>query len=130
MEVIAIGWSYKRRQIKQFAIWIASTFIRDCYLQYTNFLSLSNNESVIVNSVITVHTLRKKGEVKTVSAITRLPSSLVPWRSLNWLNGWGRENISGIDCWNSCWQKWGGTNLTKVEKGIFGGDCRGGCMHS
>ena len=34
------------------------------YLQYTNFLSLSNKESVIVSPVITVHTLRKKGEIQ------------------------------------------------------------------
>ena len=33
---------------------------------YINFLSLSKKESVIVGPVITVHTLRKKGEVTTV----------------------------------------------------------------
>ena len=48
-----------------FAIPIASTFIRDYYLQYTNFIRLSNKESVIVNPDTTVHTLRKKGEIKT-----------------------------------------------------------------
>ena len=31
-----------------------------------------------VSRVITVHTLRKKGEIKTLSFITRFPSSLVP----------------------------------------------------
>ena len=48
------------------------------HLQYTNFLSLSNKESVIVSLVITVHTLKKKGEIKTVSVLTRLTNSLVP----------------------------------------------------
>ena len=48
-----------------FAIPIASIFIGDYYLQYTKFLSLSNKESVIVNPDTTVHTLTKKGEIKT-----------------------------------------------------------------
>ena len=43
------------------------------HLQYTNSLSLSNEESVIVSPVITVHILGKKGEIRTVSVITRLP---------------------------------------------------------
>ena len=46
-----IGWC---------AISVASIFIRDYYLQYTNFLSLIDKESVTVSSVFTVHTLRKK----------------------------------------------------------------------
>ena len=54
------------------------------YLQYTNFLSLS--------PVIPVYTLRKKREIKTMSILTRLPCSAAPLRSLNWLNGRGREN--------------------------------------
>ena len=40
------------------------------------------------------------------------------------------KNISGVDCWNGYTQKWGCANLTKVEKGTFGGDYRGGCMHN
>ena len=48
------------------------------HLQYTNFLSLTDKESVIASPVIAVHTLRKKGEIETVSVFTRLPSSLVP----------------------------------------------------
>ena len=47
------------------------------HLQYTNFQKLSYKESVIVSTVITVHTLRKKREIKTVSVLTRLPISLV-----------------------------------------------------
>ena len=38
-----IGW---------FSILIASIFIRDYYLQYTNFLGVSDKESVIVSPVI------------------------------------------------------------------------------
>ena len=62
-------------------------------------------ESVTVCPVVTVHTLRRKGEIETVSVLTRLPSSLVTGRRLNWLNGCSRENIFGIDCWDGCKQK-------------------------
>ena len=40
-----------REWIGWFSILIASIFIRDYYLQYTNFLGLSDKESVIVSSV-------------------------------------------------------------------------------
>ena len=63
--------------------------MRDYYLQYSNFLSLRDKEPVIVSPVIPVYTLEedgKKTEIKTVAALKRLPGSLVPWRSLNWLN--------------------------------------------
>ena len=83
MEVMAIGWGYERRWIEWFVIPIASIFIGDYYLQYTNFLSLSNKESVIVSPVITAHTFWKNGEIKTVFVLTRRPNSLVPWRNLN-----------------------------------------------
>ena len=53
---MAIGWGYERRWIEWFVIPIASIFVGDYYLQYTNFLSLSNKESVIVSPVITAHT--------------------------------------------------------------------------
>ena len=46
------------------------------HLQYINFLSLSDEESVIASPVTTVHTLRWKGESKTVSVLTRLPARL------------------------------------------------------
>ena len=65
-----------------------------------------------------------------MSGITKLSSSLLPWCSLNCLNGWHRGNISRVDCWNGCTQIWGGANSTKVEQLTFGGDCRGGCMHN
>ena len=35
-----------------------------------------HKESVIVSPVTIVHSLRGKGEIKTVSVLTRLPSSL------------------------------------------------------
>lgn len=43
------------------------------HLQYANFLSLSNEESVIVSPIVSVHTLRKKGKIKTASVLTKLP---------------------------------------------------------
>ena len=74
---MTIGWGYKRRWIRRFSILIASIFIRDNYLQYTNFLSLSDEESVIVNPVISVYTLREKTKIKTVPVLKRLPCTLV-----------------------------------------------------
>ena len=47
-----------------FPIPIAKFFIRDYYLECTNFLSLRDKESVIVSPVITVLTLRKRGEIQ------------------------------------------------------------------
>ena len=44
-------------------------FIRHCYLQYTNFVSLSDKKSVIVSPVFAVHISRQKREVKTVSVL-------------------------------------------------------------
>ena len=78
MEKLDIVCGYERRLIGWFVIPIASIFIKDYYLQYTFFFSLGDKESVVVNPVITVHTLRKKGEIKTVTILTRLSSSLVP----------------------------------------------------
>ena len=86
------------------------------HMQYTNFLSLSDNESVILSPVIIVHTLSKKREIKTVPVFTRIPSSLVPWCSLNELNGWGRQNISILDFWDGCTQKEGDEKLLKYRE--------------
>ena len=55
----------------------SETTPRANFLQYTNFVTLSDKKLVIVSPVITVHTLRKKGEVKIVSFLTRLHSSFV-----------------------------------------------------
>ena len=52
--------------------------------QYTKLLRLSDKESVIVSPVIPFHTLRKMQEIKTVSDLTSLTSSLVLWRRINW----------------------------------------------
>ena len=83
---------------------------------------------------------------KTELVLTRLPSSLVSWRSLYSLNGLGRETIFSVDCWKvqSCWgieerslsgnckddfagkggiRRW---KLSELEERIFSGDCRGG----
>ena len=45
-------------------------------LQYSNFMSLSDRESVIVNAVIPVLALGKHGEITTASVQTRLAYSL------------------------------------------------------
>ena len=47
------------------------------HLQYTNFLSLSDEESVIVSPIITGHTLKEKGEIKKVCQSSK--NSLAPW---------------------------------------------------
>ena len=47
-----------------FTIPITNIFIRDYYVKYNHFLSLSDKEPVTVSVVITVQTLRKKGEIK------------------------------------------------------------------
>ena len=78
-----------------FAILITSILLRGCYLQYTNFLSLTDKELVIVRGVIPVHASEKQWEIKTAPSLIWLPGSLDPWRSLNWLTGWNR----GWDCW-------------------------------
>ena len=154
---MTIGWEYEIRWIEWFAIPIASIFIRNYYLQYTNFLSLSDKETVIVSPVITFHTLRKKGEIETVSFLTRPHKFFVPWHRLNWLNGW---NIKSVWCRLLGWLyvkigRWkiakgymkkmlvgivwitllksNGVierwKLTEVEERIFSGYCTGGCMH-
>ena len=84
MEVMTIVCEYGRRWIGWF---VTHQVVLLDDLLYTKFLSLSDKKSVIVRPVTTFHTLREKGEIKTVSVLTRLPSSLVPRRSLNWKNG-------------------------------------------
>ena len=103
---------------------ITSICIRDYYLQYTNFLSLSDKESVIVSPVITVYALRKKGEVKTMSLLTILASSLTLGRSLNCLNGWGRQKKFDVDCWEVVRKKKGGKICWGIEEASISGDCK------
>ena len=43
-----------------FAILITSILLRGCYLQYTNFLSLTDKELVIFRGVIPVHASEKQ----------------------------------------------------------------------
>ena len=66
-----------RRWIGWFVILILSIFLREYYLQYTNFLRLSDKESITVTTVISVHTSEKQEEIKTVSVLSRLSCSLV-----------------------------------------------------
>ena len=59
-----------RRWIGWFAILIISIFLREYYLQYTNFLRLSDKKSAIVSAGIPAHTSVKQEEIKTVSLVT------------------------------------------------------------
>ena len=54
------------------------------HLQYPTFLSLCDKELVIVSPAVTVHSFRKKGEIKTVSVLTSLPARH-PTKDLNFL---------------------------------------------
>ena len=75
-----IDWKYEKRWMEWFAIPIANIFIRDYYLQYTNFLSLRYKQSVTVNPDTTVHTLGKKEEIKTSLLLFPLTQSeLAKW---------------------------------------------------
>ena len=44
--------------------WSQVSILRDCYLQYTKFMSLSKKESVNVIGPIPVHAAGKQGENK------------------------------------------------------------------
>lgn len=53
--IMVMGREYGGGWSGQFAILITSILLRGCCLQYTNFLSLTNKELVIVSGVIPVH---------------------------------------------------------------------------
>ena len=50
-------------------------------------------------------------------------SVVLPWGSLNWLNGWVRENVFGADCWdvrrNKKMKNWWG-----IEEGSANEGCK------
>ena len=127
---MAIGWGFEAPSIGWFATAVIHQFseselhgINDCEAEGRNW-----------NSVI----------------CTRPLIFLVSWRSLNWRNGWGRENSFVVDCWDGCkryrsrrcyWGLYGWFlqtskgeigrwNLTKKEKRFFGGDCIIASMHN
>ena len=78
MEINIINGGSGREWSRQFANLIASIFTRSCYLQYTNFPSLGDEESVILNIVLPIHASGKDGKNKTESCNTRLTGLLVP----------------------------------------------------
>ena len=61
--------------------------------------------AVTVTAVVPVHTSEKQKEIKTVLVLARLPHSVVPWCSLNCLNGWNKEKAFGRDCRDCCISK-------------------------
>ena len=69
----------------------------------TNFINLREKESVVVSPVITVILWWKRERLKQCHSSR--DSLVFPWGSLNWVNGWGRENAFGADCWDGCTQK-------------------------
>ena len=64
-----------------------------------------NQRLLAIVIVSSLYTSSKRGEIKTVSVLERLPCSLVTGRSLDWLNGRGREIVFDEDCRNGCTQK-------------------------
>ena len=70
--MILVGYESKEGRLDGLPFRFQSSSSDTATFQYTNFLSISDKESVIVSPVITVHTLRKQVEIKTLS--------------LNWLN--------------------------------------------
>ena len=112
MELIIIGRGYERRWIGWFAIPIASNS-SEITTRHTPIFwtwAIGNQGLWTLLSLSTTN----KGEIKSASVLTRLTSSLVPWCSLNWLNGWGRENVFGADCWDACTQKLDGCKVAEV----------------
>ena len=67
-----IGREHGRGWSGWFASLITSNFLRDCFLQYTKFLTLSDKESAIVSALIPVHASEKQGEIKVVPILIRL----------------------------------------------------------
>ena len=59
-------------RVDGFAPLIKVSILRDCYLQHTNFLILSDKDLVIENTVIPVYALGKQGKVKALSVLTSL----------------------------------------------------------
>ena len=96
MEVMVIDRCHRSGWSGLFPILNRNIFLGGFFLQYTNFLRLSEKESAIMRCVTPVHVSEKQGDIKTASILTILPHSLGPRRWLNWLNGWNRET----DCFN------------------------------
>ena len=97
MVLVGYGSNDNRLRVWEKVDWMV--YHSDCRYLHQGLLPpthdvISDKGSVIVSLVI-----------KTVSILTRVPSSLIPWCSLNWLNGWGGENIFGVDCWDGSTQK-------------------------
>ena len=128
-ELITIGWGYMRKCIGWFVIPILNVLLREYYLQYTNFLNLSNKELEIVNAVIPVHTSDNQEEIKSLSVLTRLLCSVVSRCSSNWLNGWGRENILQEIVWMPVSKNRELKNLWVLDEGSVGGNCKNDFMN-
>ena len=114
---------------------------------------------IIMSLDIIIYTLRKRREIKTVSVFPRLLSCQVPWCSLSWLKWlmqrkyflcrlleWlyakiRRPKIPAVQrkgllmgntrmIFRTSKGGIGRCKLTKLEERVFGGNCKGGCMHN
>ena len=72
MEVMVIDRGHGKEWSGWFPLLIKASILRDCNLQHTNFLILSNKDLVIESTVVPVHVLGKQEEIKAVSVLTRL----------------------------------------------------------
>ena len=80
------GWTTRERiQWMVIHSYSNNIFIRCCYLQFINFLSLKDNKLAIMSTVIPTHALRKQGDIKVTPVINETRPSLNPWRSISWL---------------------------------------------
>ena len=111
MEVLTIGWGYERRWIGWFAISIANISTRGGYLQYTNGAWRIRNQWLWTLISLSILWGRRERLKQCHSSQDSISLWSLPWCSLNLLNGWSRENIFGVDCWNGCTQKQVGEKL-------------------
>ena len=100
MEVMVMGKGHERSWSGWFTIQITNIFLKDCYLQCSNFLCLSDEESAIVCAVISVHALGKQGDIKIVCFHLRKGLFF----NLFLLNFFFQNSVHQIGC-NSCTQQ-------------------------
>ena len=85
-----------------FLLPISSSKTTTCNPSIINFLSQTNEHSVIVNVDIPAHTSRKPGEIKSDSVLTRLPTVMHIWSY--WLDTHLHQtHYLGLHCFQKQW---------------------------
>ena len=126
---------------------VRSIFICGYYLQYTNFLSLSNKELNVVIAFIPVHALGNQGEINTFLIVHSTKSVLPEWQRKRkkhfvWISGMAVCQNSEVKM-SEVWRKgvlvetvgmifWKSTEvkpLRNVEWIVVGEDCSCVCMN-